>query len=161
MICSRLELVPRRRRRMAKKHKKFKDKRLISPKKIRRWLFRLALVGIGVAAGVLARPSLIQDPVKRAQVEDIRSQVLQANDEAQQKAMEVLGQSSEVVKQTVTTVSEVTKEVTNKDPQVVVQETVTKLTEEVKTLPQEQVKKIKLQFCQDVIGEIELTCKNE
>jgi len=145
-----------------KRRKKFKDKpRLFSPKKIRRWLFRLGLVGMGVAVGVLVKPSLIQDSAKRAQVEGVREQILQANEIGQEKALQVLGESVEVIGATVDKTSSLAKDLSGKDPQVIVEEKVTKFKEEVKSLPEKQVQKIKLEFCKDVIAEIELTCKSE
>ncbi len=147
---------------MAKKRKKFKDKpRLFSPKKIRRWLFRLGLVATGVGIGVLVKPSLIPDLEKRAQVEGLREQILQANEVGQEKALQVLGESSEVAQEAVDKASEVAKDLSGKDPQVIVEEKVTDFKEEIKSLPEKQVKKIKLEFCQDVIKEIELSCKSE
>ncbi len=146
---------------MSKKHK-FKDKKkLFSRKHLRSWLFRLGLIGVGVAAGVLAKPSLIQDPVKRTQVEDMREQILEANDIGQEKALQVLGESAEVAKTTLKKASEVTGEITHTDPQQLVETTVTNLKEEVKSLPEKEVKRIKLEFCQDVIKEIEITCENK
>ena len=147
---------------MAKRHRKFKNKSsFLSPKKIRRWLFRLGLLGAGVAIGVLAKPSLIQDSAKRAQVEGLRDQILQANDVGQEKALQVLGQSAEVIEDTVGKASNVAKDLSGKDPQIIVEEKVTYLKEEVKSLPEKQVKRIKLEFCQDVIKELELSCKSE
>ena len=142
------------------KHRKFKDKkRFLSPKRIRRYLFRLFLLAVGGAIGILARPSLVQDPIKRAQVEGIRDQLLQANDVGQEKALQVLGETSGVAQDTLGKVSEITREVTNTDPQVLIQEKVTLLKEEVKSLPEKEIKRIKLEFCQDVIEDIELTCE--
>lgn len=143
---------------MSKKHKKLKKSGPFSPKKLRRWFFRLVLVGLGVGIGVLAKPSLIQDSAKRAQVEGVRDQLLEVNEVGQQKALELLGQSGEVAGQALDTATQITKDVTNQDPQELVTQTVTNLKEEVKTLPEKQVKKIKLEFCRDVIEEIEFTC---
>jgi len=145
-----------------KKRKKFKDKpRLFSPKKIRRWLVRLGLVAVGVGVGVLVKPSLIQDSTKRAQVEDMREQILQANEVGQEKALQVLGESAEVIGNTVDKTSSLAKDLSGKDPQVIVEEKVSDFKEEIKSLPEKQIKKIKLEFCQDVIKEIELSCKAE
>jgi len=147
---------------MAKKKRKKKikkDKSLVSKKKIRKLLFRTALLGIGVTAGVLAQPSIVKDPAKRAQVEDLRSRVLQANDESQEKALDVLGSSSETVKDTVKKVSQTTKDLTNQDPQVIVEDAVNSISEEVKSLPEQQVQKIKLEFCKDLIEETKLSCQ--
>lgn len=143
---------------MSKKHKKLKKSGPFSPKKLRRWFFRLVLVGLGVGIGVLVKPSLIQDPAKRAQVEGVRDQLLEVNDVGQQKALELLNQGSVTAEQALGTASQITQDLTNQDPQELVTQTVTNLTEEVKTLPEKQVKKIKLEFCRDVIEEIELTC---
>ncbi|MBI2009714.1 MAG: hypothetical protein HYS86_00910 [Candidatus Chisholmbacteria bacterium] len=143
-----------------RRHKSAEKSGFLSPKKIRQLLFRVALVGVGVAAGVLARPSLIQDPAQRALVDELRNQVLTANEEGQKKALQVLGSSSETIKETVGKVSGVADEVTGTDPQVLVNEKVAIIKQEVKNLPQNQIKKIKLEFCQDVIKEeVELACQ--
>lgn len=149
---------------MAKKRRRkklsLKKKRLLRrKKKIRRLLLQVALLSTGIAAGVLAKPSLLTDPVQRAKVEEVRDQVLEANDEAQEKALEVLGDSSQAVKGAVDTVSEISQGLTGTDHQAVVQEKVASITEEIKELPEKQVKKIKLEFCEDLIKEIELTCE--
>lgn len=144
-----------------KRHRSSKEKSgLVSKKKIRKLLFRVALVGVGVAAGILARPSLVQDPAQRARVEEVREQILNANEEGQEKAIKVLGESSERVKETIGKVSGIAGEVTNTDPQILVNEKVEIIKQEVKNLPQNQIKKIKLEFCQDVIKEeIALACQ--
>lgn len=127
---------------------------LSSSKILRRWLLRLVLVGVGIATGVMVRPSLIEDPIKRAQVEQLRNQVLEANTQSQEKALQVLGQTAQTSQQVIEKVTRITQEVTHQNPQQVVNTTITNITNEVKNLPQEQVKKVKLQFCQDVMQEL-------
>lgn len=148
---------------MAKRHHKSKETPgFLGKKKIRKLLLRVALVGVGVAAGILARPSLIQDPIQRAQVEHLREQVLEANDAGQKKALEVLGSSTDTIQETVGQVSGIADEVTGTDPQVLVNEKVEVIKQEVKNLPQNQIKKIKLEFCQDVIKEeVALACQED
>lgn len=146
---------------MAKKKKKKKSdkpKKFITKKKIRRFLLRACLVALGLGIGVLFRPQVIKDPATRSQVENLRDRVLQANDEAQQQALEVLEEGSEKVKGAADKASEITEEITDTNPQEYVDEKVDQLTEEIKSIPEEQVKKIKLEFCQDVIEDIEVTC---
>ena len=101
----------------------------------------------------MLRPTVIQDPVKRQQVEQVREQVLQANTKAQEKALQVLGESTTTTKQVIERVREVTREVTNRDPQEIINQTVTNIAQEVKNLPQEQVKKIKVQICKEILEE--------
>lgn len=145
---------------MSKKHKKFTEpKPFFSKKKIRHWLTRIILLAAIGAGVVLVKPSLISDPAKRAQVEDLRNKILQVNNEGQEKALKVLGESAEVVKDTTDKAADVAKDLSGKDPQVIVEEKVTILKEEVRSLPEKQVKKIKLEFCQDVIKEVELSCQ--
>jgi len=147
---------------MAKKKKKRSSKaskKLISKKKIRRLFLRICLVALGLGIGILFRPQVIKDPNTRIQVENLRDRVLQANDEAQMQALEVLEESGEKVKGAADKAAEVAEEITNTDPQEYVEEKVDELTEEIKSIPEEQVKKIKLEFCQDVIEEIEVTCE--
>ena len=121
--------------------------------KIKRWLWRLGLVGLAGGAVVLARPALIKDTAKRQQVEQVREQVLQANTQVQEKAIQVLGESTTTTKEVIERVREITKEVTNRDPQEIISQTVNNITQEVKDLPQEQVKKIKVQICREILEE--------
>ena len=121
--------------------------------KIKRWLVRLGLVGLAGGAVILARPALIKDAVKREQVEQVREQVLQANTQAQEKTLQVLGESTATTKEVIERVREVTREVTNRDPQEIISQTVTNITQEVKDLPQEQVKKIKVEICKEILEE--------
>lgn len=121
--------------------------------KIKLWLVRLGLVGLAGGAVILARPALIKDMAKRQQVEQVREQVLQANTQAQEKALQVLGESTTTTKEVIERVREITKEVTNRDPQEIINQTVTSITQEVKDLPQEQVKKIKVQICREILEE--------
>ena len=121
--------------------------------KIKRWLVRLGLVGLAGGAVILARPALIKDAVKREQVEQVREQVLQANTQAQEKTLQVLGESTATTKEVIERVREVTREVTNRDPQEIINQTVTNIAQEVKNLPQEQVKKIKVEICREILEE--------
>ena len=52
-------------------------------------------------------------------------------------------------------VREVTYQVTNQDPQEIVNQTVTNITNEIKDLPQEQVKKIKVEICQEILKDVD------
>jgi predicted translin family RNA/ssDNA-binding protein len=121
--------------------------------KIKRWLVRLGLVALGGGIVILARPALIRDTAKREQVEQVREQVLQANTQAQEKALQVLGESTVTTKEVIERVREVTREVTNQDPQQIINQTVTNITQEIKDLPQEQVKKVKQEVCRQILEE--------
>lgn len=121
--------------------------------KIKRWLWRLGLVGLAGGAIILARPALIKDAAKREQAEQVREQVLQANTKAQEKALQVLGESTTTTKEVIERVREITKEVTNRDPEEIISQTVTNITNEVKSLPQEQVKKVKVEICREILEE--------
>lgn len=121
--------------------------------KIKRWLVRLALVGLAGGSVILAKPALVQDAAKRQQVEQAREQVLQANTKAQEKALQVLGESTVTTKEVIERVREITKEVTNRDPQEIINQTVTNITNEVKSLPAEQVKKVKVEICREILEE--------
>lgn len=121
--------------------------------KIKRWLWKLGLVGLAGGAVVLARPALIQDTTKRQQVEQVREQVLQANTKAQEKALQVLGESTVTTKEVIERAREITKEVTNRDPEEIISQTVTNITNEVKSLPAEQVKKVKVEICREILEE--------
>ena len=138
-----------------KKRHAHEPKPMISAKKIRRWLVRLAVLGLGGATIVMAKPDLIPDPQKQAQVKQAREQVLQANTEAQEKALQVLGHSAATTQEVVGRVREVTYQVTNQDPQEIVNQTVTNITNEIKDLPQEQVKKIKVEICQEILKDVD------
>jgi len=149
---------------MAKRKKKRsskKQKKLITKKKIRRLFLRVCLVALGLGVGVLFRPQVIKDPVMRGQVEGLRDRVLQANDQVQDQALDALEEGSEKVKGAAEKASDITQDLTDTDPQEYVEDKVEELTEEIKSIPEEQVKKIKLEFCQDVIEEIEITCQNQ
>lgn len=137
---------------MSKKHPN-ESKPWLSQKKIRRWVVRLALLGLAGAGVVLAKPDLIKDAQKRAQVEQVRDRVLEANTEAQEKTLQVLGQSAATTEVVVERVREVTKEVTNQDPEQIVNQTVTNITNEIRDLPQEQVNKIKRDICEQIMVE--------
>ncbi len=99
----------------------------------------------------MLRPTVIQDPVKRQQVEQVREQVLQANIEAQEKALEILGESQKTAQGVIGKAMEITGTVTQTDPQEIINTTVNNITNEVKSLPQEQVKKIKVQICKEIL----------
>jgi len=127
----------------------------ISQRKIRRWLFRLSLVALAAAAVLMVKPDLVKDPTQRAQVEDIRTQVLQANTQGQEKALEILSQGSQVTGQLLGQATTAAKELTHQDPQEIINTTITNLTNEVKDLPQEQVKKVKLQICEQILKDVD------
>jgi len=101
----------------------------------------------------LARPALVRDTAKREQVEQVREQVLRANTQAQEKALQILGESTTTTKEVIERVREVTREVTNRDPQEIISQTVTNITQEVKNLPQEQVKRVKQEVCRQILKE--------
>lgn len=130
-------------------------------KKLHRTLLQVALLSTGLVAGILARPSIISDPQQRSQVEEVRNQVLQANDNIQEKALETFDEGSGTVKGVIDKASDITEDFSGTNPQEVVQQKVEAFSQEVKALPEKQIKKIKLEFCQDVIEEIELTCSQE
>ena len=130
-------------------------KPMISAKNIRRWLVRLVVLGLGGAAVVMAKPDLVPDPQKQAQIKQVREQVLQANTEVQGKALQILGDSATTTQEVVGRVREVTYQVTNQDPQEIVSEVVTNITNEIKDLPQEQVKKIKVEICQEILKDVD------
>lgn len=121
--------------------------------KIKRWLVRLGLVGLAGGTIILAKPALIQDTAKREQVEQVRNQVLQANIETQEKALEILGESQKTAQGVIGKAMEITGTVTQTDPQEIINTTVNNITNEVKSLPQEQVKKIKVQICKEILEE--------
>ncbi|OGY16477.1 MAG: hypothetical protein A2784_04380 [Candidatus Chisholmbacteria bacterium RIFCSPHIGHO2_01_FULL_48_12] len=121
--------------------------------KIKRWLVRLGLVGFAGGTVILARPALVRDTAKREQVEQVREQVLRANTQAQEKALQILGESTTTTKEVIERVREVTREVTNRDPQEIISQTVTNITQEVKNLPQEQVKRVKQEVCRQILKE--------
>ena len=163
MLCSNY-IYSERSRTMARRRRKnklsnVKIKRIRRKKATRRLVWQIAILGAGVAAGILVRPSIIPDPKQRAQVEGVREQILEANEVAQEKAYEVLGESTDVVGNVVSKVSEATEEISGTNPQQVVEEKVTSFAEEIKSLPEKQVKKIKLEFCAELIEEIELSCE--
>ena len=140
---------------MSKRRHFHEPKPMISAKNIRRWLVRLVVLGLGGAAVVMAKPDLVPDPQKQAQIKQVREQVLQANTEVQGKALQILGDSATTTQEVVGRVREVTYQVTNQDPQEIVSEVVTNITNEIKDLPQEQVKKIKVEICQEILKDVD------
>ncbi|MBI4034872.1 MAG: hypothetical protein HY381_00560 [Candidatus Chisholmbacteria bacterium] len=123
-------------------------------KEVRRWMVRLILLGLAGAGVILVKPDLISDATKRTQVEEVREQLLKANTQGQERALQILGDTAKETQAIVGRVSRVTEEVTHQNPQEIINQAVANITAEVKDLPKEQVKKIKLEFCRDVMEEV-------
>ena len=111
------------------------------------WLLLAVVVGV-----VFFRPEIIPHPLAREKAMQLRDQFM-ATDSA--RYQQILGLTDQA-KNTAVTVAkntELPSEMTGLPEEVVVEEYVSHLTDEVKKLPQNQLKQVKIEFCQDVIDE--------
>ena len=132
-----------------KKRSKFKTIKTI--------LSRLLLVG-----AVLGRYYVYQNPQLISQnstqpeeptEESVSSQSLETLIN-QEKVAEILGKTTEFVEEGLETIK-VPKQLSGSQEEIVIQDVVDDFTEKVKDLPSQQVDKIKVQFCQDILGDVE------
>lgn len=111
------------------------------------------MLGILVVIGFLMyKPEVIPDETWRSRVTDLRDQLLQQKPPDTAQVGQILNTSKEKVLGLYDKIQEDQK-IPGLPEEVVVDEYVSKLTAEVKQIPNEQLKAVKRQFCQDVIDE--------
>jgi len=115
--------------------------------------FKILLIGSAFAAGYFyINPSQIPDAKIRNQVETYKQD---NQNTTQDQIVDVLGnatqKATDIIKNT-----KIPEPLLNQEDiseEIVVEDVVNNFTEEIKQLPEKQVKKIKYQICQDVISE--------
>ena len=94
-------------------------------------------------------------PSYAPQVEQSKAALVAGYQVAQQEAGKVLGSAAQLTAQLTIT----KEELEEKGPEAIVQEKVDELKAQVKSLPREQVRKVKSQFCSDLIEEATQACE--
>lgn len=112
----------------------------------------VGLVLLGGAAFLLFNPQVIENLEQRQKVEAVRSNLFESGDEGGGQLTTAIESAKEYIEHAFETIK-IPKELTGSEEEIVVQELVDNLTEQVKQLPAEQVKRVKVGFCQDVIDE--------
>ena len=139
---------------MAKKKKKTPVPPEVKLKwRIKKYTRRALMLGIIVAVYFWVLPLLV--PSMAPQVDQARQAVVAAAGQAQKQMTQILGTATELSEE----LTSRKKEIEEGGPEILVQETVDDLTERIKALPREQVKKVKIQFCADLIEEAVLACE--
>ena len=129
------------------------DRRRMAKGELRRGLMRIVMVGVlGAGVYLLSNPGAIENPKQREKVEAAREKLVESGSEGGDQLKVSIDSAKEYVKEAFET-TKIPKNLTGGEEEIVVEELVNNLSEEVKQLPAEQVKKVKIQFCQDVINE--------
>lgn len=137
---------------MAKK----KKKKPVPPevklkRRIRKFFRRALMLGIIVALYFWVLPILV--PNLAPQVDQTKQTVISVASQAQEQISQILGTATSLTEEFTSKKGEIEE----KGAEALVQETVNDLTERVKELPREQVKKVKRQFCSDLIEESQMS----
>ncbi len=140
---------------MAKKNKK---KKPVQPevkfkRKIKKYTRRLMWIMLAAIGYFILLPKLV--PSYAPQVEQSKATLIAGYQVARQEAEKVLGSAAQLTAQLTST----KEELEEKGPEAIVQEKVNELKEQVKALPKEQIKKVKSQFCSDLIQEATQACE--
>lgn len=135
---------------MAKKKKKKKDgpKPFFSKKK-KRQLIKLVIFALLASSGyVLAKPEVIKDEQKRQQVEQIKEKVLSATQQGQEEISKVLPKNNNFSQIT----QKIPKGVVLGEEDIYVEDAVKQVSQYIQDLPEEQINRIKSEFCADLIS---------
>lgn len=138
---------------MGKKTKKEVPPEVKFRRKVKKTIRRLIYLGILVAGYFWLLPTVV--PGMSPQVEKTRSGLVSVAGQAQTSISQVLGSATQFT-------SELSKEAgqtQEKGAEALVQKTVDDLTKRVRELPGNEVKKVKIQFCADLIEEAVLSCQ--
>ena len=140
---------------MAKRRKKRKK----SLKKIITLLSRLLLIGL-VLGGyyVYKNPELIKGQVLGEEVsvepESESTESIFTDLVSQEKVADILGKTTDLVKEGLETIK-VPKQFTGTDEEIVIEDAFNQFSQKVKDLPEQQVDRIKIQFCKDVLESVD------
>ncbi len=140
---------------MAKRRKKRKK----SLKKIITLLSRLLLISL-VLGGyyVYKNPELIKGQVLGEEVsvepESESTESIFTDLVSQEKVADILGKTTDLVKEGLETIK-VPKQFTGTDEEIVIEDAFNQFSQKVKDLPEQQVDRIKIQFCKDVLESVD------
>ena len=127
---------------------------VIFKRKVKKYFRRTIKIGLLIVGYFWLLPLLV--PSLSPQVERTKQGVVGAAKQAQTTITQVLGSASEFTQRG--TSGDATEKSIN--PEAFIQETVNDLGDRVKALPREQLKKVKTQFCSDLIEETKLACES-
>jgi predicted PurR-regulated permease PerM len=138
---------------MAKKKKK---KKPVSPevklrRRIKKYLRRALMLATAIFFYFWLLPILV--PSLAPQVDQTKQTLISVASQAQEQISQILGSTTSFTAEFTSKKGEIEE----KGAETLVQETVDDLTERVKSLPREQVKKVKREFCSDLIEEAVLS----
>ena len=140
---------------MAKRRKKRKK----SFKKITTLLSRLLLIGL-VLGGyyVYKNPEFIKGLVLGEEVstgsESEPTETVLNSLINQEKVAEILGKTTDLVEEGLETIK-VPKQFTGTDEEIVIEDAFNQFSQKIKDLPEQQVDRIKIQFCKDVLESVD------
>lgn len=112
----------------------------------------LGLILLVALAYALYNPAVIPDQKIREQVTKTRDELIANNPEAGKNVLGAMTATKDTVMRLVQN-TKLPPELTGEKKEIVVDEYVTLLGEQLKQLPSEQLKRVKVSFCQDVIDE--------
>lgn len=122
-------------------------------RRIRRYAKRALLLTAAIIGYFYLLPIIM--PGYAPSVNQSKANLMSAAHQAQTQLNQVLGVATQLATQVVGKKGEIE----SKGPEALVEEVVDDLTQRVKQLPGEQVRKVKRQFCADVIEEAILACE--
>ena len=138
---------------MAKKRRK-KSKPF---KKIITLFSRLFLVGL-VLGGyyIYKNPDLVKSfkPDEVVSVESGSTEITLNNFVGQEKISEILGKTTSLVEEGLENIK-VPKQITGTDEEIVIEEAFNQFSQKIKDIPEQQVDRIKIQFCKDVLDSVD------
>ena len=122
-------------------------------RRMKKYLRRIFWLSLAAAGYFFLLPNLA--PSYAPTVEKNRQAILQLAGTAQTQAVQILGVATQIgVK-----LSGGKEQLAKEGPEALVKQTVDDLKDRVKAIPKEQLKKVKSQFCADVIEEAILACE--
>lgn len=119
-------------------------------RKIKKYTRRTIILGLIVVGYFLLLPILV--PSYAPQINTNKKKLIQAATEARNQAYKILGTATQVSGQLSTATQKVDEE---GGVETVLQSAIDDFKSKVKALPKEQVKRVKREFCSDILEEIE------
>ena len=144
---------------MAKRRKKRKK----SIKKITTLLSRLLLIGLIIGGYYLYKnPELIKGQVlgeevsieSESELKPESTESILNNLVSQEKVAEILGKTTDLVEEGLETIK-VPKQLTGTDEEIVIEDAFNQFSQKIKDLPEQQVDRIKIQFCIDILESVD------
>lgn len=133
-----------------------KRKKKSSIRKIKHLISRVLLVGLVFGGYYLYKnPQLVSQILNKQPPEElVSSQAILNNFISQEKASEILGKTTSLVAEGLENIK-IPKQLSGSNEEIVIQDAFDQFSQKIKDLPAEQVDRVKIQLCKDILEPIE------